>query len=190
MTPTLIESTEFNNMNFSDMALQKAEYDYCTFTNCNFTGSDLSSITFIECVFDTCNLSNANIKNTIFRDAEFIDCKLTGVQFQDCNSFLLSFSFNNCHMQFASFYRLKLNETKFVNCNLNHSNFTETNLMASVFESCDFKHAIFDHTNLSKADLSTSENFILNPQHNNVKHTKFSKENVFGLLQHYQIDII
>lgn len=190
MTPPFIDSETFKNINFTENTLQKAEYDNCSFTNCNFTGTDLSSITFLECIFDTCNFSNANIKHTIFRDAEFTDCKLTGLQFQDCNPFLLSFNFTNCQLQFASFYKLKLKGTKFTNCNLHQANLTETNFMGALFDHCDFKHVVFERTNLSMADLSTSENFILNPENNTIRHAKFSKENVFGLLQHYQIDIV
>ncbi|MEO8774363.1 MAG: pentapeptide repeat-containing protein [Gelidibacter sp.] len=186
----LIESEQFSNTDFTDNSFQKAEYDNCTFTNCNFTDADLSSITFIECEFDTCNFSNANIKHTTFREVDFMDCKLIGVQFQDCNPFLLSFGFSNCQLQFSSFYKLKLKGIKVVNCNLNQANFTETDLTNALFDNCDFKHAIFEHTILKSVDFSLSENIIFDPENNTITKAKFSKENVLGLLHHHQITIV
>lgn len=186
----LIESQEFSAMNFTDIKLEHAEYDNCTFTNCNFSEINLSSTLFIQCQFDTCNFSNAHLKATTFREVEFIDSKLTGLQFQDCNPFLLSFSFYNCQLQYASFYKLKIKETKFQNCNLNHVNFTETDVSNSLFDNCDFKHAIFESTSLRNSDLSTSQNFSIKPENNIILKAQFSRENVLGLLQHYQISVI
>ena len=102
----LIDSQQFHNIDYTDNSFQRAEYDNCTFTNCNFSDADLSSVIFIECEFDTCNFSNAIIKNTTFREVNFIECKFIGMQFQDCNPFLLSFNFSNCQLQFTSFYKL------------------------------------------------------------------------------------
>lgn len=190
MTQFLIDSQHFSNIDFTENPFKKAEYDNCTFTNCNFTEVDLSSVTFIECEFDTCNFSNANIKYTTFREVDFRDCKMIGLQFQDCNPFLLSFTFSNCQLQFSSFYKLKLKGIRFSNCNLNQVNFVEADLSNGLFDNCDFKHAIFEKTNLKNSDLSSSENFVINPENNTITRAKFSKENVLGLLYHYQISIV
>ncbi|HUH28615.1 pentapeptide repeat-containing protein [Gelidibacter sp.] len=190
MTLPYIDSEVFSTMDFTQNPFQKAEYDNCTFTNCNFTEADLSSTTFIECEFNTCNFSNANIKYSIFREVDFIDCKMIGLQFQECNPFLLSFNFSNCQLQFSSFFRLKLKGIKFSNCNLNQVNFAEADLSNGLFDNCDFKHAVFEQTNLKSSDLSSSENFIINPENNTITKAKFSKENVMGLLHHYQINIV
>ena len=51
--------------------------------------------------------------------------------------FLLQMSFNNCQLNFASFYQLKLHKTQFVTCNLEAVDFTEAILQEVV---CKLEH--------------------------------------------------
>lgn len=109
----LIDNQEFKNKNYTAHQLTKGEYSFCTFNNCNFENSDISNITFLECDFIGCNISNANVMRTTFNDVTFSNCKLVGVLFQNCNTFLLSFSFNDSILNLSSFYQLKLPELSF-----------------------------------------------------------------------------
>ena len=51
------------------------------------------------------------------------------------------------------------------------------------------QRAFFDHTILKNADLSTSYNFIIDPDNNDINKAKFSVHGLAGLLAKYDIVI-
>ena len=189
MTDTYFDSEEFTKIDYRKTKINKGEYDNCIFTNCNFENVHASNIQFVECEFIDCNFSNAIVDNTAFREVAFINCKMMGVKFNECDAFLLQFSFKDCQLSFSSFYQLKIPNTKFSNCNLQEVDFTEAVLTNSIFDNCDFNGAIFGETNLEKSDFRTAFNFNISPEKNRLKGGKFSKENIIGLLSEYKINI-
>jgi fluoroquinolone resistance protein len=179
----------FDRIDYTTSPLPRGEYENCTFKNCNFYNSDFSNFVFRECIFDECDLSLVALKNTTLNDIRFVNCKLLGLQFHECNSFLLSFGFENCILKLAVFYKLKLKKTKFINCNLQEADFTETDLTSVAFENCDMYRAIFYSTNLEKADFRSSFNYAFDPERNRIKKARFSRLGVTGLLDKYNIEI-
>lgn len=189
MNLPLIDQQDFNAIDYVKNPLPKAEYTDCNFTNCNFENSDLSNINFLECDFVDCNFSNANVIHTSFNAINFKGCKILGVLFQNCNPFLLAFKFTDCTLNLSSFYQLKINYTKFLNCIMHQVDFTETEAKQVVFKDCDLKQSIFDHTNLEYSDFYSAYNFSINPTNNQIKNASFSKENISGLLDNFNIKI-
>ena len=187
MIENYFESEEYSKTDFTNKKIKKGEYDNCTFINCNFEGIHASNIQFVECKFIDCNFSNTIVKDTAFKVVDFINCKMIGVKFNECDPFLLQLSFKDCQLNYTSFYKLKIQNTKFKNCNLEEADFTETILTSALFETCDLKNTTFDSTNLEKVDFRTAFNFEMNPQQNSLKGARFSKENVQGLLSVYKI---
>ena len=185
----VIQDKTFKNIDYSVKELTKAEYDNCTFIDCVFADSYISNISFLECEFIDCNLSMAKSKLTTLKDVSFNNCKLVGFPFNTCNDFLMSLNFNGCNLNLSSFSNLNLKSTQFKNCNLQEADFTETDLTNSVFSDCDLNRAIFDNTNLEKVDFRTAHNFLINPEINRLKHAKFTKNNIIGLLKKYNIKI-
>ena len=98
------ENETLKKVDFTARKLSK-EYDCCTFIACNFENIQLANITFIECKFINCNLSNSKLNYTAFKGVLFEKCKLLGVNFNDCNPFLLKFTFIDCDLTLASFYQ-------------------------------------------------------------------------------------
>ena len=180
-----IENKTFTNKS----ELEIGKYVECIFQNCKLSDSNLGNLSFLECEFIDCDLSNCDLKNTKFMEVNFKDCKLLGIRFDTMSQFLIKLSFNGCNLNYSSFYKVNLKKTKFINCDLAEVDFTETDLKESFLESCNLKNAIFDNTNLEKADLSTSQNFVINPSQNRIKKAKFSKENLAGLLSDFDIVI-
>ena len=168
-------------------SLDAGEYEACTFTNCSFTELDLSKIIFTECAFDNCDLSLSKINNTAFREVHFKNCKLLGLRFDECNQFLLAFRFTSCVLNFASFYKLKLKNTRFEECRLEEVEFTEADLTKAIFNNCDLERAVFENSILDKADFRTSFNFSINPEFNSIAKAKFSSNGLRGLLEKYNI---
>jgi len=123
------------------------------------------------------------------KQVKFKNCKLLGVNFGECSQFLFSVSFEDCFLHLAGFYRLKMKSTKFKNCNLKEVDFTETDLTSAVFENCELISAVFERTILEKADLRTSHNFSIDPELNRIKKSRFTLNNIRGLLDKYNIDI-
>ncbi|MEZ5106344.1 MAG: pentapeptide repeat-containing protein [Draconibacterium sp.] len=184
-----VTDREFCQLDNAENNLLKGDYEACKFSGCNFAEVDLSEFAFEDCNFEDCDLSNIKTGNTAFRNVRFKDCKLLGVHFEECNPFLLAFQFENCHLNFSSFYQLKIKETRFSNCILQEVDFIETNLTRSLFENCDLSGSSFENSNLEKCNFSTSFNFIINPEINRIQHAKFSINNISGLLHQYNIEI-
>ena len=93
----------YSKIDFTNTKIKKGEYDNCTFLNCNFEGIHASNIQFVECEFTDCNFSNTIVTNTAFKDVSFVNCKMIGVKFNECDSFLLQFSFKDCQLNLALF---------------------------------------------------------------------------------------
>jgi len=189
MALIFIEKKVFDKRNFIEIPLSKGEYENCTFICCDFSNANLSEFVFCEYTFNSCNLSLAIVKSTAFRNVNFFDCKLTGIQFNACNEFLLSFSFENCILNLASFIQLKIKKTLFKNSSLHEVDFTETDCSNSNFDQCDLSRAIFYKTNLEKCDFRTSYNYSIDPEVNKIKKAKFSLNGIMGLLDKYDIDV-
>ncbi|MDC6366178.1 MULTISPECIES: pentapeptide repeat-containing protein [Flavobacteriaceae] len=187
MQDTFIADQEFSGKDFTQNRLPKADYENCTFEKCSFINGFLDNQNFMECRFVDCDLTNANVKHTIFKECIFESTKLVGLKFEDCNDFLLSVQFKNCNLTLASFFQLALKGISFSDCILIETDFTEADLTQSVFSECNMEHAIFQQTNLEKADLSSSFNLNIDPEQNQLKKAKFSKDNIIGLLKKHDI---
>jgi len=114
---------------------------------------------------------------------------MLGVRFDECAEFGFSVSFEGCILNMSSFFKCKLNKTTIINSQLRETDFTECDLTSAVLDNCDFAAAIFERTILDKADLRTSFNYALDPEHNRIKKAKFTTPGVLGLLAKYDIEI-
>jgi fluoroquinolone resistance protein len=109
-------------------------------------------------------------------------------QFEHCNEFGLSFSFENCNLSHCSFYKTKLRGTLFRNVSLNDADFTDADMSDSVFEGCDLEGAEFKNTLLERADFTTAFNYSIDPEKNRIRKARFSLSGITGLLDKYDIE--
>jgi fluoroquinolone resistance protein len=177
----------YTGIDFSGISLDETEYENCVFKGCTF--SDISGINLSECSFDLCNFSNAKAGLTAIKDCTFTECKLMGVNFSRVKDFGFSARFTDCNLSYVSFDKKKLNKSAFLKCNLNGANFTQADLSKSIIDNCSFVEAVFMHTNISGVDFTTNSNFLIDPNLNNVKKTKFASHSLSGLLYLYDIII-
>jgi fluoroquinolone resistance protein len=189
MNRAYVEGENFESVDFQKSKLVKGEYEHCTFRHSRLADIDLNDITFVACEFLECDFSMAKLRGSSFRDVKFIRCKLLGLRFDECNPLLLSFSFQDCVLNFSSFYKLKLKGTSFKTCKLEEVDFVETDLTNSRFDQCDLKLASFENTILVGADLRTAINYSIDPEKNKIKKAKFSLPGVVGLLDQFDITI-
>lgn len=165
------------------------EYENCRFLNCQLNKHDLSHAMFVDCSFEGCDLSMANIADAGFRKVHFKECKLLGLRFEHSTPLLFEVSFDNCQLNLASFYGMKLKGASFINCEMQETDLTEADLTQATITNCNLTGAMFDRTDLTKADLRGSEGFQIDPVENKVKGAQFSRESLDGLLGRFQIRI-
>jgi len=185
----LIVDQEFREANYQSNRLSKAEYEDCLFEGCNFSGGFLDNTNFLNCEFIDCNLSNVNVKYTVFKEVRFIRCKMMGLKFEDCNAIFLSFSLSHCNLSYASFHKVTLKNAYFVECIFDEADFTKADFTKTVFDQCNMKNVVFEGTNLESADMATSFNLKIDPERNRIKKARFSKDQLGGLLEKYDIVI-
>ena len=189
MEKNYIEDKSFENTDFTLNPLEKAEYENCSFHNCNFSNTDLSGIHFSDCEFTGCNLSMVTLHKTAFRDIIFKGSKLLGLHFETCDDFVISINFDNCILNFTSFYTVKIKKTTFKDCSIQEADFTEADLTKSIFKNCDLNKTKFDRTILEGVDFSSSYNYSIDPELNRIKKARFSIAGIQGLLDKYDIEI-
>ena len=114
---------------------------------------------------------------------------MLGINFENCNDFALSFTFDNCQLNHSTFYGMKIQKTIFKNAQLQEVDFTMCNLENSVFENCNLSGAVFASTNLQKVDFRSAVHYSIHPEENLIKSAKFSQLGIAGLLNHLKIII-
>ncbi|KAA6340346.1 Pentapeptide repeat protein MfpA [termite gut metagenome] len=114
---------------------------------------------------------------------------MLGFRFDNCNDFMLSVGFENCSLNFSSFYKIKIKKTIFKNSQLREVDFSECDLTGSVFENCDLMQTTFNSTTIERTDFRTSYNYSIDPEKNRIKKARFSLFGVLGLLDKYDIKI-
>jgi fluoroquinolone resistance protein len=189
MAERYFESGSFEDLVLCETGLAGNEYEGCTFIRCNFSGVSLNGIVFSDCTFEDCNLAAVPLQKAAFRNVTFKNCRLLGLQFADCNPFLLELRFEDCQMQLCSFYQLKIPKTVFHNCQLREADFTQTDVTAGVFERCDLALAVFENSILEKADFRNAFDYVIDPTINRIRKARFSIDGVAGLLQQLDIEI-
>lgn len=176
-----------SNLNALPKNTEREDYENCEFSGCTF--SDISNLNFINCSFKNCNLSNCKMNNVKLQEVSFSDCKLLGVNFYQAKDFAFALTCDKCIMDYASFDSKKLNKSAFKNCKMHEVNFTKTDLTKTTFSDCDLYEAIFAQTNLSGVDLTTIQNFSIDPEINNLKKAKFLSQDLERLLYKYELII-
>jgi fluoroquinolone resistance protein len=184
------EDKTFDTIDYSEKRLPRATFIDCRFVNCNFSRATISGSDFMGCKFTGCNFSLAAMENTGLKDNSFKDCKMVGIDFSKCSDFMFSVHFENCPLDYCSFFRKKMKKTIFLHCSLKEADFTETDLSMAAFSNCDLMNTSFVQSNLEKADFRTARNYSFDPDINKMKRARFSKDGVIGLLAKYNLDIV
>lgn len=189
METVLHEDKKFENIDYSEKILSNREFVNCEFINCNFTKSDFSNNDFMDCNFKSCNFSLTILQDAGLKNSKFFGCKLMGIDFSKCNSFLFSVGFQDCHLDYSSFFQIKMKKTNFVDCSVKDVDFSEADLSMAIFKNCDLLNTSFMRTNLEKTDFRSALNYSIDPELNRIKKAKFSTEGIYGLLMKYDIEI-
>lgn len=189
MEKVIHDNKKFEGVDYTGKSLNNREFNECTFVRCNFNSVDLSGNQFMDCTFIDCDLSMAKTEQTGLKLCVFKNSKLLGVDFSKCSTFLFAVKFDNCLLDYAVFYKMKIKKTLFDHCSLKEANFAECDLSASRFTECNLEKTVFENTNLTEVDFRTAQNYQIHPELNRIKKAKFSYPGVLGLLMGYGIVI-
>jgi uncharacterized protein YjbI with pentapeptide repeats len=96
--------------------------------------------------------------------------------------------FFKCDISHSTFIGLSLKKVQIKDCAAKDVDFREVDLTGAVFTGTDLSESLFNGTNLTKADLSRSRNYHIDPGQNILKRTKFSLPEALSLL--YSLDIV
>lgn len=184
-----IDDQQYAGISYFGQKLMQTEFNTCTFRNCDFSNADLSESDLVNCRFENCNFAMAKLTGAGIKEVHFFACKLVGLNFDSCSDFLFSVSFQQCTLDYASFFSKKMKKTKFTDCSLKDVDFSEVDLSMAYFGNCDLQNAVFQRTNLEKADLRTAANYSIDPEMNRINKAKFSYSGLPGLLEKYKIEI-
>lgn len=184
----IYEDETFVNEVYSDGMCDLEFYD-CRFDKCDFSNSIVSSCKFNECTFVDCNLSMMNPSLSVMNNVVFGNCKILGVKFNHCHDFIFEVSFKNCILDYSSFENRKMSKTCFDKCSLKSADFGGADLRQTKFIETDLSEAIFQFTNLQEADFTSAVNYTIDPDENNIKKARFSRDGIQGLLYKYNIII-
>lgn len=184
------ENQVFDKINYAEAPLTEKQFTDCSFRNCDFSNCNFAFNTFVDCIFEECNLSMIKLNTTTLNNVVFKNCKVLGVNFSEATDSLFKVTFDVSVLDYASFSRKKMCKTKFYTSSLKDVSFTQANLSGSLFDDCDLLGAIFNKSDLTATNFSTSYNFIIDPELNNVKKAVFSVAGVMGLLEKYQIKVV
>lgn len=172
----------------------RADFAACHFDRCIFAESVFSHCAFTDCHFTGCDLSLARVPGSRFTDVRFASSKLLGVDWAAAgdaviSKLFLSVHFDDCLLNYASFFGLTLRRGRFVGCIAREVDFREADLTEASCTRTDFADSKFHHTNLTKADFRRATNYAINPATNTVTKARFSLPEAVSLLSGFDIVI-
>jgi fluoroquinolone resistance protein len=183
------EDKSFSNLIYTGKETRNREFEHCSFINCDFSNGVFASNKFIDCLFTGCNMAMVKLNNCQLNNVIFKDSKLLGVNFSECMDFLFAVKFEGCVLDYCSFAGKKMTKTTFNHTSLKNSDFTGSDLTKSSFLHVDLMNAVFNRAILKEVDFLTADNYIIDPELNNIRKAKFSLQGVPGLLNKYDIRI-
>jgi fluoroquinolone resistance protein len=140
-----------------------------------------------NCSFADSDLGLVKILNSGLHDVTFFRSKLVGIDWTKANKHM-SVGFKSCNLSNVSFFGINLSKTNFIDCQLRNVDFAEANLSRCVCRGSDFKEARFSNTDLSYADFTNAQGYLICPNSNTLKKTRFSLPEAVSLLS--GLDII
>jgi fluoroquinolone resistance protein len=119
------------------------------------------------------------VPNCRFNDVEFTRSKLIGIDWtttdsSGVNRALFSVSFEDCVLDYCSFYGLTVAKTKLTRCSAIGVELSEADLRETDCSGTDFAQARFSRANLERANFVGALNYGIDPLDCRIKGARFS----------------
>ena len=183
---------EFESMTLRGVDASLAEFAGKSFYDCEFVGLaamqvDLNECVFEDCRFFQCDLTIASLRGANLRGVDFRNCKLMGIDWSPAGGLTFAVSFDACILSHCLFTDLRMKETQITNCKAHEASFAGVDLRGANFAGTDLRDARFLETNLEGADLSTATDYVISPEDNRLRDTKFSIEAALALVERFGV---
>jgi fluoroquinolone resistance protein len=192
LVDTLIEEAEFKSQDYAGKEIRFKEITDTRFIRCTFAEASFTECRFKNCTFINCDLSMARVKSSRFSNVQFEGCKAVGINWTQASwekgGFFRLIDFDNCSLNYSSFFGLTLKKIRVVNCTAREVDFGEADLTGATFSHTDFSGSIFMRTNLTEADFVHATNYTISAKNNTLKKTKFALPEALSLL--HSLDIV
>lgn len=162
LTGTDFSRCTFEEMNFLDVAFDKAIFDDALLKQCNFIEPMLN-----DCSFGGADLTGSNFVKPQLNNTNFKQATVDGVNFVEAQA------------NYANFEGAQMINSRFVGgCSLNNTNFSGANIAKSCLRENELNHTDFSNTCLNEADFSGSQ--LQNARFNEATaiRTQFMKSNL------------
>ncbi len=188
------ENARFVRLTEHERAFSGVDFVGCVFDHCAFTECRFSHCSFTECQFAHCDLSLLHVPGARFTDTRFHSSKLLGIDWTKAGSaviskLFLSISFEECLLNYATFFGLALRRSRFVGCVARDVDFRDADLTGAICTGTDFTGSKFHHTILTKADLRQATGYTIDPTANTITKARFSLPEAISLLSAFDIGI-
>lgn len=182
-------NTDFENLKIADKDLKGYLFEDCNFSSCVFDQISFEDVIFTSCIFIKCSFIMTSLNGTTMNDVFFNKCRLMGLNFTNCNEFLLNISFEQTILENIFISDKKLKKLKLSDCKLKDCDFMRIDFLQSNFSNSDFTNVTFSDCNLEKADFRASSGYFINPETNKIKNALFSLPEAQSFLTFLNIKI-
>lgn len=194
LTNSYIEDAEFKGQDYAGKEIKFKEIIDTRFIRCAFPDAFFNECHFKNCLFEQCDLSMVRVKSSRFSSVQFENCKAIGINWTEASwekgGFFRLIDFDNCALNYSSFFGLKLHKIKMIRCTALEADFGEADLTGAIFSHTDFSGSIFMHTNLTEADFVNATNYNISAKNNTIKKAKFSLPEAMSLLRSLDIVLV
>lgn len=194
LADTYLDGAEFKGQDYAGKTIKFKEIIDTKFIRCTFTDAFFQECQFKNCAFSQCDLSMMRVKSSRFSDVTFEKCKAVGINWTEASwekgGFFRLIDFDDCALNYSSFFGLKLSKMKVVKCAALEVDFGEADLTGADFAHTDFSGSIFMHTNLTDANFVHATNYNISAKSNTLKKTKFSLPEAMSLLRSLDIVLV
>ncbi len=176
------------------LQLRDVEFEGCRFERCRLNNAVLHRCRLVDCRFDGCDLSGVRLPSTDLREVRFLRTKLVGVDWTELGASeparaLLSFSFEDCVLDYGNFKGMRLKEITMQGGTARQVELAECDLRGANLRGLDLEGATFQHTNLQGADLRDARHYAIDPTTNRIRGLKLSLPEALALLQPFGVEI-
>ncbi|MFO7940106.1 MAG: pentapeptide repeat-containing protein [Bacteroidales bacterium] len=189
MASTEFYHQHFTNADYAAGIPPKSTFESCTFEGLLLANHSLNKLDFIDCTFIDCDFSSSQWAGTGIKNCSFHGCKLIGIDFTICQPFLFYFSADACNLSYSQFSNCSMEKFVFSHCIMQEVDFSGAQLQKTIFNECVLTGTLFEQTHLEQADFRTARGFSIHPENNRLKGTRFSANNLEGLIAHLPIKI-
>ena len=162
------EDLELVGLDIRQTPLSGKEFHRCTFRRVILQDSRLGGVRLAECTFEDCDLANIRPQGARMQEVHFVGCKIVGTEWTQLSPFP-QMEFQDCHLNYCTFFALDLTATPFLQCQAAQSSFVRVDLTETDFSGTDLAGARFEDCQLRKADFSQAAAVFIDSRCNRVK---------------------